>query len=91
MSLTGVVRYRETPDAPWQETGYGMTTMSRIISAGYEYQLQGRDYGLPVPVTPVDDDGLTLATDPFTRYALNAFAVAVGSAVVFALAAWMPL
>ena len=91
MSLSGVVRYRATPDAPWQETGYSGTAMARIISAGYEYQLQGRDYGLPVPVTPVEDDGLTLATDPVTRWALNAFAVFVGAGIVAALAAWMPL
>lgn len=40
---------------------------------------------------PPNDDDLTLATDPVTRYALNAFAVFVGAGIVAALAALFPL
>lgn len=91
MSLTGVVRYRVSPDAPWQETCYGMTSMARIISDGYEYELEGRDYGAPASILPPNSDDLTLMTDPVTRWALNCLAFSVGASVCVALAAFLPL
>ncbi|QDH92154.1 hypothetical protein SEA_PHILLYPHILLY_112 [Microbacterium phage PhillyPhilly] len=85
MSLTGVVRYRQSADEPWIETGYGMTTMSRLISAGYEYELEGRDYGVPAPILPPNTDDLTLWTDPVTQWALRALAAWAGAVVCVAI------
>lgn len=42
-------------------------------------------------ILPPNTDDLTFWTDPVTRYMLNSFAVSVGAAVCFALAALVPL